>query len=313
MPSDSLDKIGLLMQQFPAEFSHFWGFECRLGEKDSTVDWLVCVTKKDINALENWSFSNSEWSQNPFWNRIGIFSTKWIQSDSPESQRIKNLWLEFDLGEEKLPEIPNLFWGLPCVKPEVLQKANAAQWLGEDFIPQITGIEIDKTIIHQLARSIEFLPEQGYIFQMGYMAARSQNGIRICVRGMRQNEAFQYLRNMGWPGDLSRLVNRLAPLTGTGMLVDIDLDLFAEGVGPVLGLECSFRRQDDPGWEVLIDYLVGNGWCKWEKKGAILGFGRKVFFAGESLHLTVNHIKLTVKENNVFMAKGYLGVRNNHL
>ncbi|MBN1860783.1 MAG: hypothetical protein JW840_04895, partial [Candidatus Thermoplasmatota archaeon] len=55
----------------------------------------------------------------------------------------------------------------------------------------------------------------------------------------------------------------------------LSFDVTADGIGPRIGLECSFeenRYHEETRWEPLFDYLVEQGMCLPEKRDALLRY-----------------------------------------
>lgn len=320
----------------PSALTNFFGFECRLGVPEAKADFLICsdATEAGRRVLAANAYDidlPQELLQNPVWMNVRHFCTNWESEASPLYQKVRNIWLEFDVVDDmpKIP-VPSFFFG-----PEFLYNLpiendqHPHSWIWEVALPLLWGRDVPTSLNQNLARCFEVLPENAYVFQIGLMLAREWDGVRLCIRDISPNAIVDYLTSIGWQGNtkvLQRILNNLSFMER----IDLDIDI-GEHVALKIGLECYLHKQPqfEESWSLLFNNLIEMGLCLPEKKQALLEYPGYIrermnpelwpksvkklsWLLGSQVEWVVfkglHHIKLTYDEAALKEAKAYLYV-----
>ncbi|MBX3066585.1 MAG: hypothetical protein KF726_26635 [Anaerolineae bacterium] len=283
--------------------------ECRLSSADPQVDLGLCVDPAVDQGREWLAFELPDTlRQHQVWQNISRLCQTWSDSTSPLHDHVSTLWLEFDL-DDHASLLPSLFLGLtPQAKPHAAQIIAIAQ--------QHLAIQPDAVQQQQLDRALDHLPADAEPFQIGWMLARGESSLRLCVRGKPGSDLYDYLPAIGWSGSADDLRSLL---TEAGQFVDVlalDFDVTPSGIGARIGIECRYDNWKQPGqeprWQHFLDWLVQRQICLPEKRAALptwTSVGYHIF-AGERLPTAlvrlINHVKIVYTPAQPPQAKGYL-------
>ncbi len=338
--SDSLKGILSTARYFPGNLTSFLGFECRLKDIESRADWAFAISGRGddrqvfSNLLSNGNLPK-QYSQQPEWKQIANFSKEWINPGSLLFNKIQCFWLEFDMPST-LPEIliPSVFFG-PEKSSLKVTPNNALQyeWLTKTALPLLKGGPISNSMEKQLFNCIHRLPDNASLQFIGVMLSRSTNGIRLYVNRLYPEQIVPYLSSLGWSdknGELTSLINELQNKADR-FVIGFDIDV--NGIGPKIGIECSFMSNlfhQETRWNDLLNYLVEKKICLPEKRDALLtysGIENIENFSGAvmkpltsiSRHLDklisspiiryISHIKIVYQSGYPLEAKAYPAVR----
>lgn len=329
------ESINQVAKFLPSGITTFFGFESRLGIAKAHCDFLLCI---DANEAGKKILGDSQYSiqlaeellTNPVWQNVNKFSQEWDNYQNILSEKIGNIWLEFDIDDSvnNIP-IPSCFFAPYPIYSN--QNENDLQWVW-DGLKLLKGRAINPDIQQNLLRCFQSLPLGAYVFQIGLMLARETDFIRICIRDISPSKIIDYLDKIRWNGSLIALQKVLDDLITRCDRIDLDIDIALE-VAPKIGLECYLERQPslNPKWQLFFDYLVEKNlsipkksdallhytgylrekdypelWPKnLSKLGKIIGNKyQRVFF--KSLH----HIKVVYQGEKCLEAKAYLAVSN---
>jgi hypothetical protein len=308
----ALSYIQPLAQTLPA--SSMAGFECRLGEDRSGVDFQVRLPCLEQNLPE-------EFLTAPAWQFLRDFYQDWASPNSSLHQEIENVGLEFDVSEQ-LPQVP-----IPCIflkfKQETVIDAERLMQM-----VRLLNHQVSPLLESNLRLCVDSLPAGATISHLGAMLSRQAKAVRVNLKGISPEQLSDYLMQIGW----SDPTNTFFTFTST-LSEFVDYILLSFDIGdtllPRIGLECFLYNQpyEEPQWQEFLDYLVEAELCTLAKKNAFLawpGLSQKssvpdlwpdnVSFGDRFLGSRVfslfwrrlSHIKLVYQPGIPLEAKGYL-------
>jgi hypothetical protein len=284
-----LRALHALSSRLPAGICEFFGFESRLGDVRAEVDFLLCAKASEggrevLAGVTPGQALPSEFLDHPVWKQIHSFAATWVQPASPLHDCIQNVWLEFDISEDMsvalcesadTPPVPSLFIGTNALFGRC--GCAAPPWLLNEALPLCMGQTVSQDLAASLHAAIGALPAHANIFQIGMMLNRpvGANMLRLCIRGMNQQEAVRYLQDVQWPGSPGDIQDLLNFVYAGSDSVDLDIDLQPK-VGPKIGLECSFGADRDTPTRLaaFLEHLVQEGLCLDSKRHALLAWSR---------------------------------------
>ena len=329
-----------LAHLFPGNLTSFLGFECRLGDFDSRSDWAFAISGIEgdrqvlANLIGNGNFP-PQLSLRPEWKQIADFAKVWVDPNSILQQKIQCFWLEFDMPDP-LPEImvPSVFFGPEKLSPKVsTNDVTQYKWLIDSALPLLKGRFLSKSMERQLLNCIQRLPPNASIQFVGVMLSRSTNGLRLYIKRLYPEQILPYLKSLGWSDETGEFSSLISELKDKADRFVIGFDVNTEGIGPKIGIECSFtsnRFHHETRWSNLLNYLVKKGLCLPEKRDALLvysGMADTEHFSGgvmkplssASNHLEellssaliryISHIKIVYEKGHPLEAKAYPAVR----
>ena len=329
--------IDTVAKALPQAITSFFGFECRLGTHKPTADFLTCTSAseagREILAGSNNHLINLPDSliEKPIWSNIRNFCHHWSKKDSPLHEKIRNIWLEFDIDESlNTVPLPSCFFGPENIYSVQSDNYNSYQWVNQEALKLLLGKTISPKVEKQLFNCFNLLPKEAYVFQVGVMLARKSELVRICIRNISVENILNYLTQINWQGDINELKTLLNDISNLVDRIDLDIDV-GEFVYPKIGLECYLTQQPsfEPRWNLFLEYLVKLGLCVREKHDALLAYPgyvrekshpellpssllklskflgseyERVFFRG------LHHIKIVYQPEKPLEAKAYLSV-----
>ena len=94
--------INQVCQILPSALTTFFGFECRLGIVEAHADFLLCASTEEAGRKvlgdKDYSINLPKFLSNYLvWKNIQNFSYEWNNEASPLSEKVNNIWLEFDI------------------------------------------------------------------------------------------------------------------------------------------------------------------------------------------------------------------------
>ena len=143
------------------------------------------------------------------------------------------------------------------------------------------------------------LPEGAGCSHVGAFPMREPRALRV-IFSMALREAADFLRRVGWRGDLDLVARLSGDLDALLPRIGLACDLDASGLRPRVGFELyrgpGWLRTPAAGWHVLLDYLGERGLATPEKVQAFRRWPNRELLFGEQGTLTllsgVNHFKL---------------------
>jgi hypothetical protein len=305
---------------------HWGGFECRLCEKKSLIDFHQGIVANDNDlAIFEHHISSSSLLDNIIWNSIRRFCARLRNSSSPLHGKVNRIVLEFDNCSLPSPiSFPSLFIGLirNQSSEQLLTVVKAAL---EMLLDESGNLEL----LQNLRLCFDGCSDGAYITDLGIMLSRHSEAVRINVSGITPAQLQDYLSCIQWQGPANDLETTFMHLLGFVDHVVLCLDVGTK-VYTKIGLECFFDKASgkEPPWATFLDNLVENGLCTPAKRDALLtwpGYTDPTTCAApwpdnlivESMlkesdkfslfHRELSHIKINYQPNHPLEAKGYFG------
>jgi hypothetical protein len=273
--ADGLRRIVTTVERLPAALSGSFGFESRLGVRAAAADFSCCVTRLHGGAAVLAGRSGAHqlpqaWREHPVWHRLGRFCQEWIDPTSALHAGVRELWLEFDVGDHPPGGIP-----LPSVFLGTSADAAAHGCLLERAMPLLLGARLPPAIEHTLRVCAEALPSGAWVRHVGVMLARGPDVLRLEVKDLSLDSLPALLDRIGWSGaggEAAAALSAFARRAATPRLM-LGLDVGLR-VGPRVGLQCFAPPGPggSPGWAAFLDYLVAQGLCVPAKRAALLAW-----------------------------------------
>lgn len=325
---------------FPGNLTSFLGFEIHLGDIQQRADWAFAVSGVGDdrivfeNVLKQGNFPKSL-IQQPEWQQIAAFSEAWAKNESMLKKQVKCFWLEFDMpAVQSEMIIPSVFFGPEKISQDSAKDLkNQFLWLVNDALPLLRGHPLSKEVKQQILHCLEKIPKGASLFQVGTMLSRSTNDVRLYINKIQPSKIISYLNALGWSDEKNIFQTLIEDLERRADRFVLSFDVTSEGIGPRIGLECSFeenRFHEETRWKALFDYLVENGMCLSQKRDALLQYpgvehpddfsdGVMRPFATVSEHLDnifsgslvryISHVKVVYLPGRPLEAKAYPAVR----
>ncbi len=215
----------------PAGITSRFGFECRLTQDQPVADFLVRVgaQREEWSVLEHYAASQEQET----WRRIRELLTSRRQPGSTLPEKLRNLWLEYDLSDPASAALgPSVFFGTQ----HLTKNAHTGWAIG--LVEALGGEPLSGASRNTLDRVLKLLSEHAAVFQVGVMSSRPKAPLRVCVNGLDYGEFHAFLAAARWPGDWQQLdetLRRFVPVTDSFAL---DLDILGDGrLAPKLGVE----------------------------------------------------------------------------
>jgi hypothetical protein len=329
-----------LAKNFPGNLTSFLGFEIHLGDSRQRADWAFAVSGVGDdrlvfqNVLKQENFPKMLMQQ-PEWQQITAFSEAWADKGSTLKKQVKCFWLEFDMPEIKSDvSVPSVFFGPEKISEDASQDLMTQYaWLVNDALPLLRGQPVSKGVERQILNCIQKIPQGASLFQVGTMLSRSTNDVRLYINKIHPRSIISYLNALGWSDEENNFRTLIADLERRADRFVLSYDVTTDGIGPRIGLECSFeenRYHEETRWEDLFDYLVKKRMCLPQKRDALLQYpgvehpddfsgGIMKPFISISQHLEdifsgsliryISHVKVVYRPGQRLEAKAYPAVR----
>lgn len=315
------DAISTTLKRVPHFRTNCIGIERPLGSEDPQIDVSLSIDPQidvsELEALQKISEQPAKWSKNAAWQRLSEFAKLWPET---LSQRIKDMWLEFDVTPP-LSEIsvPSVFFSMKNAD------RGSISWLTECTLPTLLGTPLPVGVGEQLKLCFDLLPEQGSITHCATMLTRKPIYIRILIE-LTPVQIVPYLNLIEWNGDeafLTTVIQELVPLVDTFVLA-IDVK---ETIGRKLGIECFLKQNKNTraDWTSIIDYFSQKSLCtpleslmlrnlkpaRYRVRNTnIPQSNQEVKKVNErSIEYGINHFKLVIQKETL-AAKAYLYLMN---
>ena len=273
MPGRAVDVVPAVVGRLDGAITDFFGFEVHLGRAEAQVDTLVCV-KAATGGRERLAASLVPAAGEPWRQDLQTFLAAWAAPGTPWSERVENVWLEFDLVAPQLPQpAPSLFFGahrlVGADEPELLRELLRASAV-------LRGGALGSATLDLARHVLRLLPPQAAIFQIGQMMARPGAPLRLCLRGIPGSAIAGYLAELGYSDRRRDIEELVAAILDFGGEIDVDLDL-GDRLGERIGFE--WRPRAEPAERVageagMFAWLTQQGWCRPDKALACRAWSR---------------------------------------
>jgi hypothetical protein len=167
---------------------------------------------------------------------------------------------------------------------------------------------------------------------VGTLLSRGQHDVvRFYVNHLSPQEILSYLEECEWQGETHVLLTLLKRLETVADRFVLGFDITATGIGPRIGVECSFLSdsfQREERWQDLLDILVEQKLCLPERRDALLSYPGSEGEVSSSVmkplpsasqHLSelmassiiryISHVKVVYETDHFMEAKAYPAVR----
>jgi hypothetical protein len=270
----SLRQIAATVGRLPVAVTGLFGFECRLGDSAATADFAFRVTRLHGGHAVLASLSAAHalppaWREHPVWHRLGQFCAHWAEPTSVLHDNVRELWLEFDVGDASTPPVPlpSVFFGPPAARDP-----SGYGWVVERAIPLFRGDPLPLPTARTLRAFMDALPAETTVRHVGLMSGRPTDSVRVVVNDLPFDSLRTFLERVDWPGSSGEAHAALSPVARLAptpkMMVSLDV---GPRIGPKVGLECSLPAgaQWPSGRAGLLEYLVAEGLCVPAKRAAL--------------------------------------------
>jgi hypothetical protein len=308
---------------------HWGGFECRLGENKTRIDFHQGITTDDnaLTTLEN-HISSTSLLESSTINAIRRFCARLKLSSSPLHGKVTRIVLEFDNSRLPLDLLtPSLFIGLKKDQ-SVEQSLDIVETAFELFL----HTSARSKLLPNLRLCFNACPDDAYITDIGIMLSRHPEAVRINVSGLSPTQLQSYLADIRWEGSTNDLETTFTYLLGLVDRVVLCLDIGVQ-IYPQIGLECFFDRSPgkEPRWAAFLDNLAARGLCAPAKRDALLSWPgytnpttSKAPWPGDLILASMlqtsdtfsllarklSHIKINYQLDHLSEAKGYIGFQH---
>lgn len=243
------------------------GFECHLGQPDR-VDLAVRFMTEDggREALQGALARPAGPLSGPEWGGIRQLVQAWTAPGHPAYSRVRNLWLEWDLGTTRA-RLPGVFFDVAPGPGGIDGEVDLALALAG----ALKGRALPPEVWERMAACCRGLPTHAWLRYVGVMLGREGDGIRLALYGLRPQDLTQYLEAAGWPGEPA-VVDEAAALAATAhpsLVVGLDV---SESVGPALGVEFALHGPTGTraAWQHLLERVLARTRCPEELGPALL-------------------------------------------
>jgi hypothetical protein len=335
-----------IARRLPFALSSIFGFECRLNGAPHT-DILFYVTSADggrevLSGVDPAHALHPSLLQDPIWTRVRDFGQAWATPGSPVADRIKDVWLEFDVdeGSDALP-VPSVFIGFGrSLRPETGGACGsglaiaAHPWITGTVVPLLLGRPLPTGIAGKLHDCFAALPLGTWVGWIGLMLPRGSDAIRLCPNELPAAQLPHYLSRIGWSGSSREFEAIDAAMPEAAFINMVNIDV-AESIGARIGVEYRLPWAADPSttlplWSQVLDRLVEAGLCSAEQRDDLLAWPgvaplplggampsdasglldtRLDSLTWDTLVRYIHHVKISFVPDGALEAKAYLMCR----
>lgn len=314
---ETFEKIKSLGALLPTGITYGFGFESRLADSPGDVDFILRPLAPEgleiIAGLDTRPPLPSVLARDRNWLSLRDLCRDWAAPSSPLHGTILCLWIEFDKKQlrQGIPSPSLVFVQLqrPYCAREVYEPVLQAMHMS------LKGCHLRQSVRENLLRCIELMPEKGMMTLFGLPIARLSEALRVVVGDLEPDQIPGYVASAGWKGNVKFLESIIFSLVGFADRHSINLDLDRQGIGKIgieFGIPQEHSPSSDPRWEPMLDFLVSQGWCRREKRNALLAWPRPLTLMNEPkpilLRRFISHIKLTFEAGRRVTAKAYAGL-----
>jgi len=311
---ESLLRIDRAMAGLP-DGQSFYGFECRLTDDRSEVDFGTGIAKDDGSRER--VLAEPVDTDAAAWEAVRRLCAAWKASPSLD-RLMRCVFTEIDLGGERdVVPPPSLFGRIDWLRQTNWSDELAvAESAALEFLVAAYGREIGPVPRAGFDLAVRSLPPNGWLHGIAAMLGRPGQPLRVGVWVPRW-ALREYLARIGLDSESDALMELVGLYPDArGPFVELALDL-GHGVHPRVGIEFTMDRQQDHAGRFvspLLDRMVEAGACAAEKAAALAAWpGRElVDLPGVGWPICVtrqlSHLKIVHEPEGGPLAKAYLTV-----
>ncbi len=237
----------------------------------------------------------------------------------------RKLMLEYDIGSSRDDEPPHPAIFLRPGERPIVGANNQVNDVATvvDALVSCVGWERNETELKKVERVYQALPEDTRMDSFGVFPSRSR-AVRLAVMGFKaEKELCSYLRDTGWPGQLSAVQSVVSRFKERANVVrsGVNIDVREGGLGPTLGLTLIVKQRYTKDsrywldgltdWDPFLEALSREDLVVPAKLKALAGWVSKptTLFAKSGNYVMlrgIHHIKLVIAENQLRGAKAYV-------
>ncbi|MYE53910.1 MAG: hypothetical protein F4X34_01765 [Chloroflexi bacterium] len=320
------ERLHALTRRLPfcAADSRF-GFEFHLYDPRPTADFFVIASPK-TRLAEFYGQQSEETAPSLAGNAFSAF----IDEQARDSQSFlirmnRGIILEYDLAMSPpgRHDVPGVF--IVALRDSEFPPAR----LGEDLagllaaLRSAAGWNPYAAETRQIKQAAAALTASGVeLSNVGVLPGRADRAIRLVAVSHDNAKFAGALKQLQWPGDLSRVNTVLSSMEGlVSPTLGINIDITSEGVSSRLGLEFfrmseHYRPFEDSylgrtGWNLIIDRLEEKKWCLPDKAGGLREWPRlEVAFGRDGVYRVrqiITHFKVAIDPDRIY-SKAYVGM-----
>jgi hypothetical protein len=306
-------------------------FECRLGEGDQRVDYLLAMSRGAASVAMS---SFGEYIGGPgiqrraAWLPLVSLLESWASGRSLLSERSPAIWLEFDdpRSSALVPPIPSVS---VCLVPDYRDdRLVPSRDIARDLrlvretlttLGEPPPAALDQAISDSFLR----LPPGAQWIHLSVMLGRAGRDIKLYGK-LTRSQLLPYLRDIGWAGaegDIVRAMEQFysPALVGDDIFIDLNLSNFRDPAHCSLGLAVAQQHlssgpDNDPRRTSTLDCWTAGGLASLEKAAAVQAWPTprvRVERYGPWRQRSVRFLdlKLVWQSGAGLTAKAYLGSR----
>jgi hypothetical protein len=329
------------MRSAPRAIGPVLYLETRLAPGNAPVDVVAMVDRASAHAHQR-----EPHPADAGWNSLARLVHRWLTDHASPLAAIDHLWYEYDVDPQRDAGAPGVFVSFGEQEPFARPWQADTRASTTATLLDVLGVDPVAAVRSTVAHILDALPANVSCPHLGVMHGRPHTPVRLCLVGLHGRARAEFLRTIGWPGDVAALEARLARLEASrpvgpwhraGML---HLDL-ADGVLPRLGIEYMHDRiaqvhgRFDE--QAFLEAIVADGLASAEKVAALAAWPGHALWRDHrvlperaaGVHATaigrratpvtrhvcirrLNHVKLVVNEGR-WEAKGYLSATSHPL
>lgn len=315
--SETFAHIKSLGRLLPTGITYGFGFESRLADSPGDVDFILRPWAPEgleiIAGLDTGPPLQAVLAKDRNWLSLRDLCRGWATLTSPLHKATFCLWIEFDREQlgQAVPSPGLVFVQLqrPYCDRELYQP------IADAIHMSLKGCAMGRPIAKALLRCIELMPEKGMMTHFGLPIARPSDALRVVVSELEPDQIPEYVCSAGWKGNFKLLESVIFSMIGYADKHSVNLDLDQQGISNIgieFGIPQEHSPSSDPRWKLLLDFLVRQGWCRGEKRNALLEWPKRLTLMHDPkpilLGRFISHVKLAFDAGGGVTAKAYVGL-----
>jgi hypothetical protein len=316
--AEGFARIKSLVRTLPNGITYGFGFESRLAGPSGEVDFIlrpliphgltIIAGLNLIRGLPTTAYQDQNWE------KLRKLSRECTRIDSPLLSNAFCIWIEFDIKQlrQAAPSPSLVFVQLQraSCRPQIYEAI--ARIMHMSLKAKAMPAAMEKNFL----RCIHLMPDRGVMTLFGLPIARRSEAFRVIVGELEADEIPEYVCSAGWKGRAKELQSLILAMGGYADRHSVNFDLTEHGIEK-LGIEFGIPQEQaitsDPRWEMILDFLVKQGWCRRIKRDALLEWPKPLTLMHDEptsllLRRFMSHIKLSLEPEGRVTGKGYVGV-----